>query len=343
MSFDPRNILVIDFGQLGDVVLSLPALRAIRKKLPQARITVAVGKPGAPVVDLSGYADATIVVDRVALRDGWKVLSVFRIGKIVKQVRRERFDFVIDLHSLSETNLLGFLSGAPKRLYARRPNRSLDILANFDPKPPIEDNRPTKHAIDRYLDVLIPLGILDAPRIPRLPTRAEDDASVEQMLKKEKANTNVPLVGLFPGAGHPGRRWPLARFSELAERLARNDAVRIVIFAGPEERGMIKEMRAVFPRSTIIFDKLTIPQLASALARLSVFVSNDTGPMHIATAVGASVVALLDRPTPNSFIPIEERHRVIYSQRISEMTTDEVYEATRELLASGRTATLFAS
>jgi ADP-heptose:LPS heptosyltransferase len=342
VSFDPRNILVIDFGQLGDVVLSLPALRAIREKFPQARITVAVGKPCAPIVDLSGYSDATIVVDRVALRDGSKALAVFRIGKIVKQVRRERFDFVIDLHSLSETNLLGFISGAPRRLYARRPGRSLDILSNFHPKPPIEDTRPTKHAIDRYLDVLIPLGIKSAPRVPRLVTRASDDASVEQMLLKEKANTNAPLVGLFPGAGHPGRRWPLARFTELAERLVRNDGVRIILFAGPEERELVREMKATFPRGTIIFDKLSIPQLASALARLSVFVSNDTGPMHIATAVGASVVALLDRPTPNSFIPIEDRHRVIYSHRISEMTTDEVYEATRERLAAGRTETLFA-
>jgi ADP-heptose:LPS heptosyltransferase len=343
LSFDPRNILVIDFGQLGDVVLSLPALRAVREKFPQARITVAVGKPGAPIVDLSGYADATIVVDRVALRDGSKALALFRIGRIVKEVRRARFDFVIDLHSLSETNLLGFLSGAPHRLYARRPGRSLDILSNFQPKPPVEDNRPTRHAIDRYLDVLVPLKIVDAQRVPRLRTRAEEDAAVEQMLKKENASTGAPLVGLFPGAGHPGRRWPLARFHELAERLVRNDGVRIIIFAGPEEREMVKEMKNTFPRGTIIFDKLTVPQLASALARLSVFVSNDTGPMHIATAVGTSVVALLDRPTPNSFIPIEERHRVIYSHRISEMTTDEVYEATRELLAAGRTATLFVS
>src|SRR5918911_802348 len=145
--FDPRNILVIDFGQLGDVVLSLPALRAIREKFPRARITVAVGKPGAPIIDLSGYGDATIIVDRVALRDGSKALALFRIGKIVKQVRRERFDFVIDLHSLSETNLLGFLSGAKTRLYARRPGRSLDFLSNFHPAPPIEDKSPSKPAI----------------------------------------------------------------------------------------------------------------------------------------------------------------------------------------------------
>ncbi len=71
MNFDPRNILVIDFGQLGDVVLSLPALRAIRERFPRAKITVAVGKPGADVINLSGHADETLVVDRVSLRDGF--------------------------------------------------------------------------------------------------------------------------------------------------------------------------------------------------------------------------------------------------------------------------------
>lgn len=343
MSFDPRNILVIDFGQLGDVVLSLPALRAIRERFPAARITVAVGKPGGPVVDLSGYADATLVVDRVALRDGAKALSIMRIAGIVREVRRAQFDFVIDLHSLSETNLLGFLSGAPKRLYARRPGRSLDFLANFRPRPPIEDYRPTKHAVDRYLDVLVPLGIKDAPRVPRLKTRETDDRAVEQMLIKAKANTGTPLVGMFPGAGHPGRRWPLARFCELAERIERSEGIRIIVFAGPEEGALVQEIRAMFPRSTLIFDRLTIPQLASALARLAVFISNDTGPMHIAAAVLTPVVALLARPTPNSFIPIEDRHRIIYSNTIVEMTTDEVYAATLEVLGSARTASLFAS
>src|SRR5712691_1372281 len=138
LMFDARNILVIDFGQLGDVVLSLPALRAIRDRFPAARITVAVGKPGAEVVSMSGHADETLVVDRVGLRDGAKVVSILRIFRLVKSVRRSQFDFVIDLHSLSETNLLGFLSGAPKRLYSRRPGRSLDYLANFEPRPPIE-------------------------------------------------------------------------------------------------------------------------------------------------------------------------------------------------------------
>ena len=341
--FDPRNILVIDFGQLGDVVLSLPALGAIRKKFPRARITVAVGKPGAEVIALSGFPDDTLVVDRVALRDGFKPLSIFRVFKIVKEVRTKKFDFVIDLHSLSETNLLGFLSGAPKRLYSRRPGRSLDYLANFKPAPPVETDHRQRHLIDRYLDVVRPLGLESVERVPTLKTRAVDAVGFERILMKARADSGVPLVGLFPGAGHPSRRWPLEQFASLADFLIRNDGVRVLIFVGPEERDFMKEIRQQFPPSVVILDQLTIPQLAAAQARLAAFVSNDTGPMHIASAVGTPVVLLLDKRAPESYLPQGDRHRVIYNNIIGDITVEEVYEATRAILASGRTATLFAS
>ena len=342
MSFDPSNILVIDFGQLGDVVMSLPALRAIRERFPPARITVAVGKPGAEVIELSRCADATIVVDRVALRDGFKPWSILRIFQIVKDVRRHRFDFVIDLHSLSETNLLGFLSGAPRRLYSRRP-RSLDFLANFNPRPPFEDDHRQRHLIDRYLDVLQPLGIKDVANVPKLPTRLSDNQAIERLLRKARADSGAPLIGLFPGAGHPSRCWPLERFAGLADFLARNDGARVVVFAGPEERALLPMMRTLFPKSALILDKLTIPQLAAAQARLAVFVSNDTGPMHIAAAVGAPLVLLLDKRAPESYLPRASRQRVIYSSTIPQISVEEVYAATRELLAGTRTETLFAS
>ncbi|MDQ3668029.1 MAG: glycosyltransferase family 9 protein [Acidobacteriota bacterium] len=343
MSFDPRNILVIDFGQLGDVVLSLPALHAIRERFAQAAITVAVGKPGAEVVELSGYADSTLVVDRVALRDGSKLVSLARIAKLIQGVRRSKFDFVIDLHSLSETNLLGFLSGAPKRLYSRRPTRSLDFLANFYPRPPVELDHRQRHLIDRYLDVLIPLGVKDANRLPLLKTRPADDAAIEKILKQAKADVGTPLIGLFPGAGHPSRRWPLERFAELADFLARNDHVRILVFLGPEERAFIQDIRRQFPSTTLLLDKLTIPQVAAAQARLAVFVSNDTGPMHIASAVGTPVVLLLDKRAPQSYLPQGDRHQIIYSSAIDDVTVDEVYTAARTVLAGNRSATLFAS
>lgn len=343
MTFNPRNILVIDFGQLGDVVMSLPALRAIRERFPHARVTVAVGRPGAEIIEMSELADASIEVDRVGLRDGFRPLAVVRILQIVKDVRRRKFDLVVDLHSFSETNLLGFLSGARKRLFARRPGRSLDFLANFDPRPPVDKNDPKQHLVDRYLDVLLPLGIKDPPRLPKLRTRPEDDRAVDAMLRKSKAEMGTPLVGLFPGAGHPGRCWPLERFVQLADFLMRNDGVRPIVFVGPEERHLIQQMRALFPSPCVVLDKLSIPQLASAQARLAVFVSNDTGPVHIAAAVGTPIVVLIDLPTPHAYVPLGTSQRLIFSQSINAIEVEEAYAATRELLSEGRTASLFAS
>ena len=301
-----------------------------------------MGKPGAEVIALSGYADETLVVDRVALRDGFKPVSIFRVFKIVQEVRQKKFDFVIDLHSLSETNLLGFFSGAPKRLYSRRPGRSLDYLSNFQPRPPIEKDHKARHLIDRYLDVLIPLEIKNAERLPQLKTTPHDDAAVSRKLSKAKADAGTPLVGLFPGAGHPSRRWPLEQFASLAEFLVRNDQVKVVVFLGPEERALAKDVRQLFPSSIVILDQLSIPQLAAAQARLAAFVSNDTGPMHIASAVGTPVVLLLDKRAPESYLPQGDRHRVIYSSMIADIGVEEVYEATRSVLASERTADLFA-
>ena len=343
MTFNPRNILVIDFGQLGDVVMSLPALRAIRERYPHAQITVIVGRPGAEIIDMSGYADATIEVDRVELRDGFKPLSVLRIVRVVKDVRQRKFDFVIDLHSFSETNLLGFISGASKRLFSRRPGRSLDFLANFNPKPPVDKNDPDQHLIDRYLDVLVPLGIKDQPRVPRLTTKVEDGRAVDAMLRKAKAESGAPLVGLFPGAGHPGRCWPLEQFAQLADFLIRNDGVRPIIFVGPEERHLVQRMRDIFPATCVILEKLSIPQLAAAQARLAVFVSNDTGPVHIAAAVGTPIVVLIDLPRPHAYVPTATSQRLIFSESVTAIDVDQVYGATRELLGAGRTETLFAS
>lgn len=337
--FDPRNILVIDFGQLGDVVMSLPALRAIRARFPHARITVAVGKPGEELIDLSGYADEALPVDRVGLRDGPTLISIARIARLVAQVRKAKYDFVIDLHSYYETNLLGYLSGAPHRLYSRRSNRSLDFLGNFNPQP--EKEKEKTHLVDRYLNLLKPLGVENVVRTPTLKTNAAADSAVEALLKKEKAESGELLVGLFPGAGHVGRLWPLENFAELADHLVRNERVRVVVFAGPEEREMVPRMRPLFPEGTIFFDRLTIPQLLSAQARLTLFVSNDTGPAHTAAAVGTPVVVILDRPDLHSFTPVGDHHRLICGAVITKIPVSEVYKAAHEVLAASRTDQLF--
>ncbi len=327
---NPKNILIIDFGQLGDVVLSLPALQAVRQKFPKAKITVAVGKSCAAVIELANVADEKIVVDRVALRDGNKLLSIIQIGRIIRDVRARNFDFVIDLHSLSETNILGFLSGAEKRLYANRENRSLDFLGTF--APPKEDKQ--KHATERYLDVLKPLGIENISPAPKIEPRREDLDFIEKLWQKQKIEGL--LVGLFPGAGNESRRWKLENFAALADHLTRNEKVRVAVFLGPEESHLAKEVRAKFPEKTLIFDNLTLFQFVAALSRLSVFVSNDTGPVHLASAVGTSVVVVLDKNAPTQYVPLVEHIRAVNSANIQEIKVSEVYAATQELLAANR-------
>ena len=298
-----------------------------------------VGKPTVGIIEMSGVANSILAVDRVSLRDGPTLVSIGRIVKLVKDVRKRKFDFVVDLHSLSETNLLGVLSGAPYRLYAHRPNRSIELLGNFRPRPPREDR--SKHAVDRYLDVVKPLDIGSPSRIPHLKTNATADSAVEALLKKENAHSNALLVGMFFGAGHAMRRWPIEHFAELADFLIRNDRVRVIVFAGPEERALIAQAKKMFPASTIFLDRLTIPQLAAAQARLTLLISNDTGPMHIAAAVGTSVIVMLDRPTVHGFIPVGEQHRVICGPTVNHITVEQVYKAAHELLASNRTDRIF--
>ncbi|HWS56392.1 MAG TPA: glycosyltransferase family 9 protein, partial [Pyrinomonadaceae bacterium] len=184
----------------------------------------------------------------------------------------------------------------------------------------------------------------EVSRVPRLPAREEEGRAVEELLRKAGAGSDAPLVGMFPGAGHPSRRWPVERFAELAWALVRNDAVRVALFAGPEERALVRGARAAFPPSTVVLDRLTIPQLAAAAARLSVFVSNDTGPMHIAAAVGTPVVILMQHhPMFDCYIPPGERHRVVSAPRIEEITVAQAYEAARAAFNAERMASLFSS
>ncbi len=316
---------MIDFGQLGDVVLSLPALGALRTHFPQAHISVMTGKVPDQVVRLSALADEVVTVDRVELRDGPKLGSISKIGSFVRDVRRRPFDLVIDLHSLSETNILAFLSRAKFRLLSNRENRSLDRLSNFRPRPPKEDK--TKHLTDRYLDVLRPLGITDASREFRFAIPEREAAEIKEKLFAASTRT----VGLFPGAGHPSRCWELAKFARLADRLAARE-LRPLVFLGPEEVGMRSAVEAIFPAATRIIDDLTISQFIAACSYLDAFVTNDTGPMHLAACAASPIVLLLDGRAPATYLPLTDSLAVVRAETIGEIGVEDVYSATMSLI-----------
>ena len=330
---DFRNILVIDFGQLGDVILSLPALGAIRERFPEAKITLLIGKPGADIVRIAGISDAQILVDRVELRDGNKFKSISKIFKLMRQIRSLKFDLVIDLHSLSETNILGFISGAKYRLYANRENRSHDRLARFPTYPPKEDK--SKHYTDRYFDALKPLEIGEYQHDFRLAPPAVNIIEIEQLFVELGVN-GKQLVGLFVGAGHPSRCWSLDNFAALAMRLLDDPTRAVLVFLGPEEIHLLDKIHDIFPPSAIILDKLKLLPLMAASSKLDVLVTNDTGPMHLAAIAGSPIVLVSDRRAPDCFLPLTQNLSVLNDGTIDEITVDQVADATLQMLAKPR-------
>lgn len=328
MNFNPSNILIINFGQIGDVVLSLPALKAVREKFPAAQITALIGKSGAEIVEISTFIDEQITVDRVKLRDGEKLASIKEVLQIVRDVRRRKFDFVIDLHSLYETNLLGFLSGAKHRLYANRENRSLDFLAKFEPRPPREDKK--LHLTDSYLNVLKPLGIETAARFVEIKPRAADSAKIENLFREYQSKQ---LIGLFPGAGNPSRRWNLEKFAALARKFSIDENVRTIVFLGPEETSLRPEIERKFPSETMIVDKLSLLEFVAALSKLSVLISNDTSAIHLGAIVGTAIVLVMDKRAPTTYLPLSEKIETVNNETIDRIDVEDVYQATREMPA----------
>ena len=316
---------------MGDVILSLPALKAVREKFPRAAITVLAGKATAQIVELSGFADRVEKIDRVKLRDGAKLDSIREIREIVRATRRRKYDFVIDLHSLAETNLLAFLSGAKKRLLSRRENRSLDLLNNFKPAPPAEDK--SKHVTERYLAALAPLGLETAEKFIRIEPTAEAAEKIAE-IRREKNITAEKTIGIFPGAGHPSRCWQLENFALLAKKINESGAAQTIVFLGPEEAALRDKIRREFPPPTIILEKLSLAELFAAFARLDVLISNDTGPTHLAAIAGAKIVLLMDEQAPITYLPLTEKIHVLNHCAIGDIEPAEVFQTAREFLTS---------
>jgi ADP-heptose:LPS heptosyltransferase/adenylate kinase family enzyme len=327
-----KNICILHFGQLGDVLLALPAINAIRKKFGKAKITLIAGNLPAQLADELRIVDEVVAVDRVALLRGNKIRSIRKILKLVGDVRRRRFDFVIDLHSLYETNLLGFLSGAAARLYSNRENRSLDRLGNFKPRPPLEDK--TIHLADNYLAVLRPLGIENGDRYVRIEP---DHAAADALAKRFGLDHERDVIGMVVGAGHPSRRWPIGNFAELARRLVEEENVHIAVFLGPEEEHEASEIQRIFPAGTKVVSGLRLIELASIFSKVDLLVSNDTGPPHLAALVGTQIVLIIDERGPLRYLPLSRNIEVVRSGLIEDIPVGDVSDAVERSLAKKRT------
>ena len=277
---DYRHILFIKPSSLGDIVHAMPTCAAIRRAYPKARLTWLVKRGWADLVErIDG-------VDRV-----WPVESTFK-GWLsqVSLLRAERFDLVVDLQGLFRSAAIGWLSGSPQLVgFANGREGSPWFYSRRVPVPSLE-----MHAVDRYLLVAKAVGAGDSgtPEFRfRIPQTDYDE--VDRLLSGSGVTPGTSWVAMNVSARWPTKMWPAASFADVADRLQQDGSGPVVMIGGPDERADVARVNGMMTTPAIdLAGATTVGLLPALLSRASLLITNDSGPMHIAAAVGTPVVAL---------------------------------------------------
>jgi len=301
-----RAILVREPNWVGDNIFTLPAVRELKKRFPAAAISI-VTRPG-----IVPFWQLVPEVDRIFSapeRGGLRDLS----GKLrlIRKLRRERFDLAVVFPRSFESALLARLAGARERWGYAEEGRS-PLLTRRARCP--RGYRHT-HRIDYYYRLLDGgRGETPAPReILSIPGALS--ARAGKLLQEEFGPPDgSPLIGFHPRASHgPAKCWPLEHFQELGGRLARERGARIAVFGTAVENELVERVVAAGgDRVRSYAGKTSLGELAALLAACDVVVANDTGPLHLAAAVGTPVVALFGSSDPAATAPRGERVTVMF-------------------------------
>ena len=303
------NILVIKMSALGDVVLSVPSLRAIRVKYTDARIKVLVDVHARAVLDRCPYIDDRIVCDLQGRDKGPG--GFFRLAG---ELQRNSFDIVIDLQNNKKSHLLSFLTFAPLRY--GYDNRRFSFLLNKR----IKDDAPYLNPIEHQLRVLKVAGIKSDRMHLELWPSEEDDAAARQILGDNWVKVSQNLVGVNASASSRWvtKNWPAAYIAALCDRLAKDLNVRVVLTGTAQDRAAAEEVRAATKAKPIIAaGKTTIGELAGLMRHFKAFVTPDSAPMHIAAAMGTPFVALFGPTDPARHVPPAKDSAVIFKKDIA--------------------------
>lgn len=281
MNAAPR-ILIVRLSAIGDVVHGIPVLCALRSRMPGAHLGWVVEGRAAHLLDGHPALDALVRVPR-----GW-LRSPREVWRLRQRLRALRFDTAIDLQCLTKSAVAAWLSGARRRIgKAGEDGRELSrwfhnelVAAGGD------------HVIDHYLELCRPLGI-ESPEVRfDLPERAEDRQSIESFLQTCGMKRRRFAI-LNPGAGWPSKIWPAERYGELARHLARNHGVEsIAVWGGATELPLAEAIVRSSDGHARLAPPTTMTELAALCRRATLFVGSDTGPMHLAVAVGTPTISM---------------------------------------------------
>ena len=351
----PR-ILIVRRSSLGDIIVNLPALVALRRGFPDAHIAWLVDEQLADLLRGHECLDEVIAIRRYSARQPCSWLR--ETQQVGRQLRELDFDVAVDLQGRGKSALMCYLSGAPRRVGFAGEVRGLPGMRWINERVPLA--RGTA-AVPRALVMADYLGAPIYPVEFRYPILPEARAWAEDFVRPypptpslkgggEGSGGGAPLVGLVLGASTPVKAWPVWHLVQLIEIL-RGEGVEVVLIgaeAEAEREAAVQAALAVSALSAV--GKTSLPQLAALLARSDAVVAGDTGALHVAAAVGTPVVGLYGPTSPALSGPYGRQHRVLWDQPscgpcrrrprckdyhcMSDLTPERVAEALREVLAA---------
>jgi len=283
-----KRILIVRTDRVGDVILTTPAIKALRARFPQARLTILVTPVTCPLVQGNPFLDEVILDDRKGVHKGFAGFL-----KLVGALRRRRFDLAVVFHTKRRTNLLCFLAGVKYRLGYR--NNKFGFFLNC----PVEDQRAEghQHEAQYCLDLLQPLGIQSTD----LETYVPVEPQAEEWLRELFAGAEIkaPVAAVHAGASDPSKQWPAECFAEVVKHLADVHHCRIVMIGTEDQKGVVSAIQKKAGVSLLdMTGRTSVAQLTVLLRGCDFLLSNDSGPVHLADALQTPVVSIFTRNQP---------------------------------------------
>jgi lipopolysaccharide heptosyltransferase I len=333
------RIAIVKLSSLGDVIHALPVARALRQALPEAELTWIVEAREYAILRDHPDLDAVLPVDtrlwRRLIRRPAGMRQVWdKVGRLRTRIRRARFDVAIDLQGLLKSGLLTAYTGAPVRIgfSASHCRERWNVLfTNRRVSPPDS----ATHIVERYLALLEPLGIVTGKPEFRVPIPAQARRRMDDFLGKEGVKPADRLVAINPGAGRPEKQWPVAHFRTLAERLVTEAGARMLLVWGPDEAHMARQIGQELPGGSALTAPPTdLGELTALLARSRLMIANDTGPLHLAAALGTPALGLFGPTRADRNGPFGPRCRGLESpdHTMAGLSPARVFQAAREML-----------
>lgn len=302
-----KNILLLRSDRIGDVILTTPAIKALRKTYPHARMTLLVSPATRDLVKGNPDLNEVIVDDRMKTHEGfWGFI------KLICALKSRKFDLSINFIPKKRTNLLCFLSGIPNRIGYH--NNKFGFLLTQK----IPDDRPkgVKHEAQYCLDLLKTLDVNGSRDEIFIPVQEEAAVWARQCLKENHLDTSQLLIAVHPGASCPTKKWPVKRFVELMNKLHEQYSASLVMIGHEDNRGTADEILELLKFPVLdLTGKTTVAQLAGFLKECHLLISNDSGPVHIADALRVPVVSIFTRNqpgiNPQRWGPLGEKSRIV--------------------------------